>query len=79
MHLPDVDLIEPFQPFARRQSQVDELVVHALDVGEHEQLFDGGVFAHTASRTKTLPARLPLPQKLESRKQKALKPLILKG
>jgi hypothetical protein len=27
---------------------VDELGVHAFDVGEDEELFDGGVFAHVA-------------------------------
>ena len=46
LHLPDGDLIEPFQPFALRQIHVDELGVHALDVGQHEQLLNGGVFTH---------------------------------
>ncbi len=59
LHLPDGDLIEPFQPFALRQIHVDELGVHALDVGQHEQLLNGGVFAHVAFQFRIGVAPLP--------------------
>ena len=36
MHLTNGDLIEPFEPFALRQSHVDELGVHAFHVCEDE-------------------------------------------
>ena len=48
LHLPDGDLIEPFQAVALRQGHVDELGVHALNIGQHQQLLDGGVVAHVA-------------------------------
>lgn len=59
LHLPDGDLIEPFQPVALRQGHVDELGVHAFDVGEHEQLLDGGVVAHVAFELGIRIAPLP--------------------
>lgn len=48
LHLADGDLIEPLEPFGLRQAHVDELGVHAFEVGQHEQLLDSGVFAHVA-------------------------------
>jgi hypothetical protein len=35
LHLPDGDLIEPFESVALRQAHMDELCVHAFDFGEH--------------------------------------------
>lgn len=59
LHLPDGDLIEPFQPFALRQIHVDELGVHTLDVGQHQQLLNGGVFTHVAFQFRIGVAPLP--------------------
>src|ERR1017187_3903711 len=36
LHLADGDLIEPLQSFSVEQSHVDELGVHALDIGQHQ-------------------------------------------
>ena len=41
-------MIKPLEPVALRQRHVGELGVHALDIGEDEELFDGGVVAHVA-------------------------------
>ena len=41
-------MIESFQALALRQAHVDQLGVQGLDVGEDEQLLDGGVVAHVA-------------------------------
>lgn len=59
LHLPDGNLIKPFQPFALWQIHVDELGIHALNVGQHEQLLDGGVFAHVAVQFRIGVAPLP--------------------
>ena len=48
LHLADGDLVEAFEAVALGQAHVDELGVHALNVREDEELFDGGIFAHVA-------------------------------
>ena len=48
MHLADGDLVERWKTIPLWQLHVDELGVHALDIGEHQQLLDGGVLAHVA-------------------------------
>jgi len=48
LHLADGNCVEPFEPVVLRQGHVDELGVHALDIGQHQQLLDAGVFAHVA-------------------------------
>jgi len=48
LHLADGNGVEPFQAVALRQGHVNELGVHAFDVGQHEQLLDGGVVTHVA-------------------------------
>ena len=48
LHLADGDLVEAHEAVALRQGHVDELGVHALDVGEDEKLFDRGVVALVA-------------------------------
>ena len=42
-HLANGDLIEAFQPFALRQRHMDELGIHALEVGKDEELLDRGM------------------------------------
>ena len=42
------DLVQALQALALRQAHVDELGVHGLDVGQHQQLLDAGVIAHIA-------------------------------
>ena len=48
LHLANRNRIEPFEPAALRQGHVDKLRVHSFNVGQHEQLLDGGVVAHVA-------------------------------
>lgn len=48
LHLADGNFVEAFESFPLWQLHVNEFGVHALDIGQHQQLFDGGVFAHVA-------------------------------
>src|ERR1019366_3119596 len=48
LHLTNGNLVQPFQPFALRQSHVNKFGVHALHVGENKQLLDAGVIADVA-------------------------------
>ena len=50
MHLSDGDGIEAFKALALRQPHVDELGVHSLDIGQHEQLLDAGIVPQLPSR-----------------------------
>ena len=42
------DVVELFEPVVLGQFHVNELGVQASDVGEHQQLFEGGVLVHVA-------------------------------
>jgi len=52
LQLADGDFVESWEPLPLGQTHVDEFGVHALDVGQHEQLLDGGVVAHVAFATE---------------------------
>jgi hypothetical protein len=48
LHLADGDFVEAFEALALRQRHMDQFGVHALDVGQHQQLLDAGVIPHIA-------------------------------
>ena len=48
LQLTDRNLVQPHQTVGLGDSHADELGVHALDVGQHQQLLDGRVIAHVA-------------------------------
>jgi hypothetical protein len=48
LHLADGDLVEALESLALGQAHMDELGVHAFQVGQHEKLFNRGVVAHVA-------------------------------
>jgi hypothetical protein len=48
LHLSDGDTVEPFEPIALGEAHLNELGIHTFQVGEHEQLLDGGVVTHIA-------------------------------
>lgn len=48
LHLADGDFVEAFEALALRQRHMDQFGVHALDVGQHQQLLDAGIVTHVA-------------------------------
>jgi hypothetical protein len=48
LHLADGDLVQPLQALALRQPHVDQFGIHGFEVGQHEELLDGGMVAHVA-------------------------------
>ena len=59
LHLTNGDLIQPFQPFALRQTHMNEFSVHALHVGEDKQLLDARVVADVAFQPGVCVTPLP--------------------
>jgi len=58
-HLADVDGVEFGEAVGLGQAHADELDIEALQIGENEELFDGGVIAHVAIERRVGIALLP--------------------
>ena len=59
LHLADGDPVEPLQAFVLGEIHVDKFGVHTLDIGEHQQLLDAGIFTQVAFKFWVGVAPLP--------------------